>query len=109
MPNEVWVDGCHMPDLPLPCRAIVRGDQTVEAISAASILAKVRRDQLMTDADERYPGYGFAQHKGYGTAKHLDALLALGPCALHRKSFKPVRRAEMLWKQRQCLESSFVE
>ena len=68
----------------------MRGDATVPAISAASILAKVARDQEMTMLERRFPGYGFARHKGYPTAAHLDALAHLGPCPAHRRSFAPV-------------------
>ena len=75
-------------------RAIVDGDALVPAISAASILAKVFRDDLMGRLDRRYPGYGFARHKGYGTAEHLAALEALGPCPLHRMTFRKVCRDE---------------
>jgi ribonuclease HII len=74
-------------------RAIVGGDACVPAISAASILAKTARDAEMRLLDERYPGYGFAQHKGYCTAEHLERLRVLGPCAIHRRSFAPVREA----------------
>lgn len=87
------IDGCQVPDVLLPCRAVVRGDQTVPAISAASILAKVARDELMVELDRRFPVYGFARHKGYPTRDHIDALMCHGPCSAHRRSFAPVRRA----------------
>ena len=90
-PDEVCVDGLHVPrDVEAPCRAIVKGDQLVAAISAASILAKVARDAEMLALDARYPAYGFAHHKGYATPEHLDALRAHGPCEIHRRSFEPV-------------------
>jgi ribonuclease HII len=89
-PGEVCVDGQHAPALDYPCRAIVRGDSLVPAISAASILAKTARDAEMALLDARFPGYGFASHKGYGTAEHLAALRERGPCAVHRRSFAPV-------------------
>ena len=89
-PSEVWVDGLHCPAVAYPSRAIVEGDFSVPAISAASILAKTARDALLIELDRIYPGYGFAQHKGYGTPQHLAALQRLGPCALHRKTFAPV-------------------
>jgi ribonuclease HII len=89
-PDEVCVDGLHTPDVAFKCRAIVRGDSLMKAISAASILAKTARDAEMTLLDARYPGYGFAQHKGYGTPEHLAALKAQGPCEIHRRSFEPV-------------------
>jgi len=89
-PHEVCVDGNMLPPITLRCRAIVRGDQLVAAISAASILAKVARDAEMALMDQRYPGYGFASHKGYSTPEHLAALRARGPCEIHRRSFEPV-------------------
>ncbi len=95
------IDGSHAlrPDawqavtkLPLPPQQpVVRGDALVPAVSAASILAKVFRDRLMARLDRRWPGYGFAGHKGYGTAEHLAALARLGPCPMHRRSFRKVR------------------
>lgn len=90
-PDEVLVDGNRCPALPYPARAVVRGDVSVAAISAASILAKVARDQEMIEMDRRYPEYGFARHKGYGTRAHRDALLRFGPSPIHRASFAPVR------------------
>jgi len=90
-PEKVLVDGNRAPDFGVSAEAIVGGDGKVAAISAASILAKCARDQLMKDLDQRYPGYGFAQHKGYGTRQHIQAIHDLGPCAEHRKSFAPVR------------------
>ncbi|MES1944180.1 ribonuclease HII [Salinisphaera sp. PC39] len=92
-PEVVWVDGNRCPDLPVPAQAVVGGDGSVAAISAASILAKVARDAEMAALDAQYPGYGFADHKGYGTAAHRAALARLGPCAAHRRSFAPVRDA----------------
>jgi len=90
-PDEVCVDGLHAPPVPYPCRPIVKGDRLVAAISAASILAKTARDAEMQALDARYPGYGFASHKGYCTPEHLEALRRLGPCEIHRRSFEPVR------------------
>jgi ribonuclease HII len=89
-PAEVLVDGNRCPPLPCPARAIVKGDRDVPVISAASILAKTARDAYLIELDARYPGYGFAQHKGYGTPVHLAALDRLGPCPAHRRSFAPV-------------------
>jgi ribonuclease HII len=89
-PKRVVVDGLHCPALACPVRAIVRGDATVAAISAASILAKVARDALMRELHLRYPQYGFDCHKGYATELHLAALRAHGACELHRRSFAPV-------------------
>lgn len=89
---QALIDGTHIPqDLACPARAIVDGDARIPAISAASILAKVARDRLMADLDARYPGYGFARHKGYCTPEHFAALGRLGPCPEHRRSFGPVR------------------
>lgn len=92
-PGMVWVDGNRLPTLDILAEAIVKGDATVPAISAASILAKVTRDRMLCELDERHPGYGFATHKGYGTAAHLEALARLGPLAEHRRSFAPVAAA----------------
>ena len=90
-PQLVLVDGKQVPDIELPCRAVVRGDSLVPEISAASILAKTHRDALMLRCHEQYPHYGFDQHKGYPTRMHLAALAQHGPCAWHRRSYAPVR------------------
>jgi ribonuclease HII len=90
-PEEVCVDGNQVPSIAYRCRAIVKGDRLVAAISAASILAKVARDAEMLALDARYPLYGFAQHKGYPTPEHLAALRAHGPSQIHRRSFEPVQ------------------
>jgi ribonuclease HII len=87
----VLVDGNRLPAIAIAARAVVGGDATEPAISAASILAKTHRDALMGMLDERYPGYGFARHFGYPTPEHLVRLRELGPCAVHRRSFAPVR------------------
>lgn len=93
VPDQILVDGNALPkDLPCPAIAIVKGDLTEQAISAASILAKVARDRAMEDLANRFPGYGLRRHKGYGTAEHAEALESLGPCSCHRKSFAPVQR-----------------
>lgn len=89
-PIRVLVDGNRLPVLRIQAEAIVKGDSLVPAISAASILAKVHRDRLCADMDQQYPHYGFARHKGYGTAVHLAALQEHGACEQHRKSFRPV-------------------
>jgi ribonuclease HII len=92
-PAQALIDGNRLPKaLPCPARAIVRGDATEPAISAASILAKVARDRILCEYDARWPGYGFAQHKGYPVPAHLEALRRLGPCPEHRRSFAPVRK-----------------
>ena len=93
-PVLALIDGNHLPrNLPCRGRAIIGGDATEPAISAASILAKTARDRRMCELDDLHPGYGFARHKGYPTAEHFDALFRLGPCNEHRRSFEPVRRA----------------
>lgn len=93
-PTLALIDGNRLPrDLPCAARAIVRGDATEPAIGAASILAKVTRDRILVDYDARWPGYGFAKHKGYPTPAHYAALARLGPCPEHRRSFAPVRAA----------------
>ena len=92
-PEKVLVDGNRLPaNLPYPAEAIIRGDQSVPCISAASILAKVHRDALMLELDELYPAYGFKDHKGYGTRRHLEALAGFGATPAHRRSFAPVRK-----------------
>ena len=84
------VDGLPVKGLPCASESIVKGDALSISISAASVIAKVTRDRMMVAFDEQYPGYGFAEHKGYGTKKHLEALKRLGATPLHRKSFRPV-------------------
>jgi len=93
-PGLVLVDGNRLPLLEMRAEAIVKGDAKVAAISAASILAKVTRDRGLELLDQHYPQYGFARHKGYGTAEHLQALRLHGPCPEHRRSFAPVAQAE---------------
>jgi ribonuclease HII len=92
-PTLALIDGNRLPkDLPCRARTIVGGDASEKMIGAASILAKTERDRIMCELDALYPGYGFARHKGYGTPEHLAALERLGPCAIHRRDFAPVRR-----------------
>ena len=91
-PGYALIDGNRLPrQLPCPAQAVIGGDATEPAISAASILAKVSRDRHMVALDAQFPGYGFARHKGYSVPEHLDALTRLGPCEHHRRSFAPVR------------------
>jgi len=92
-PQQVLVDGNKCPSVPYPVEAIIKGDSLIEAISAASIIAKVARDTEMIELDSQYPGYGLAKHKGYPTAMHRQALLDLGVTEIHRRSYKPVRDA----------------
>ena len=94
-PDFVLVDGNRIPQLTMPAQAVVKGDSLVAEISAASILAKVARDLEMTELDQRYPEYGFAQHKGYPTKLHFEKLAELGATPFHRKSFAPVAKALM--------------
>ena len=89
-PNKVLVDGNRLPTLEIMAEAVVQGDRKVPAISAASILAKVARDRWCLEIDAEYPAYGFAAHKGYGTAQHLEALKQNGATPWHRRSFSPV-------------------
>ncbi len=91
-PHQALVDGNQIPEIPCTVTAIVRGDAKVACIAAASILAKVFRDNEMRDLDKKYPGYGFAQNKGYPTRKHLMSLNTMGPTEMHRQSFAPVKR-----------------
>ncbi|MEJ5238210.1 ribonuclease HII [Limisphaera sp. VF-2] len=97
VPEHVLVDGRPVPGLPVPHSALVRGDARSYSIAAASVLAKVTRDRFMVELDRQYPGYGFAEHKGYPTPRHLEALARLGPCPAHRRSFTPVRTRQMVW------------
>jgi ribonuclease HII len=90
-PNAVVVDGRRVPDLPCHQVAVIGGDARVASIAAASVIAKVHRDALMRELDRAHPGYGFAQHVGYATPEHLEALGRLGPSPIHRRSFAPVR------------------
>ena len=95
-PDALLLDWVTMKECPLPHLAVVKGDAKSLSIAAASILAKVDRDQLMVQADRCYPGYGFASHKGYATAQHLRCLSELGPSPIHRRSFSPLRQRRPL-------------
>ncbi len=90
-PAQAWIDGCHCPRLACPAVAVIKGDQKLAAVAAASILAKVTRDREMLRLEAEYPGYGFARHKGYPTRDHVAALANLGVSPVHRRSFGPVR------------------
>ncbi len=92
-PNLALIDGNRCPVVDCPSQAIVKGDQKVQAISAASIIAKVARDRMMVELHEQFPQYGFAGHKGYPTAQHRQAIIEHGVTHLHRASFRPVREA----------------
>ncbi len=91
-PDFLLTDARPLPRVEVPQRAVIRGDARHLVIAAASILAKHHRDTVMIEVDRQYPGYGFAQHKGYPSASHLEALARLGPCPVHRRSYAPVRR-----------------
>jgi ribonuclease HII len=90
-PDHLVIDALSLRDVDLPQRAIIDGDAISASIAAASIVAKVTRDRICAELDVRYPAYGFARNKGYGTQRHLDALLTEGPCEWHRRSFAPIR------------------
>jgi len=92
-PSTIVVDGNRVPDdMPVVTTAVIGGDDSVQEIAAASIIAKVVRDRLMGLYDRQYPGYGFAKHKGYGTKQHMDALREQGVCQIHRKTFAPIAK-----------------
>jgi ribonuclease HII len=93
-PEHALVDGRPVKTMRVPQTAIVKGDARSYSIAAASVLAKVTRDRLMLEFDRQWPVYGFAAHKGYGTARHLAALAAHGPCPIHRRSFAPLKQPE---------------
>ena len=93
LPIEIaLIDGNRLPDLPCSAEFIVKGDTKIDPIKAASIIAKVARDEEMVELDAKYPEYGLAQHKGYPTAEHLDAIRRHGPSPIHRLSFRPCRK-----------------
>ena len=93
-PQHVLVDGSPVKSMRLPTTPLVKGDARSYSIAAASVLAKVTRDRLMREFDRLYPGYGFGEHKGYGTPQHLAAIRRHGPCPIHRRSFAPIRPVE---------------
>lgn len=93
-PDFLLIDGFSVPGIPQPQRRIVKGDCRSQSIAAASVVAKVTRDRIMVEYDKVYPAYGFAQHKGYGTRAHLDAIEKYGPCPIHRLSFAPFSRPQ---------------
>jgi ribonuclease HII len=93
-PQHALVDGRPVKTMRVPQTAIVKGDARSYSIAAASVLAKVTRDRLMLEFDRQFPEYGFAGHKGYGTARHLAAIAAHGPCPIHRRSFAPLKATQ---------------
>ena len=95
-PEFLLVDALKLPKIPLPQKAIIDGDKLSLSIACASIIAKVARDHLMINVEKKYPGYGFAHHKGYGTPEHMDCLERLGPCPIHRRTFAPIAQGKLL-------------
>jgi len=92
-PDYLLIDYFRLPEVRIPQKGVLDGDSLCFSIACASILAKVTRDRLMEELERTYPGYGFADHKGYSTREHLECLRRLGPCPIHRTSFQPVREA----------------
>ena len=90
-PEAVLSDAVKLPDLTMPWQSVVHGDALSASIAAASIVAKVKRDKLMDEYDKKYPQYGFAKHKGYGTKEHMAAIEKYGPCSIHRMTFAPIK------------------
>ncbi len=99
MPDYLLLDHLRLPEVNIPQESFTRGDSRVLSIAAASIIAKVTRDRIMEELDARYPGYGFAQHKGYGTAAHRQALARLGPSPIHRRTWAPVQEVLSHWRE----------
>ena len=93
MPQFLLIDAFPLPDVDIPQKAIVKGDALSLSIAAASVVAKVTRDRIMAELDREYPEYGFAGHKGYGSAEHIRRIETLGPCPVHRYSFAPIRHS----------------
>lgn len=109
-PESLLVDHMHLPALKLPQKGITHGDNLCFSIACASIVAKVTRDWLMVEFDRIYPGYGMAQHKGYGTRRHVARLLRLGACPIHRRSFHPVREiTQGIFSQVDIIKEDFYE
>lgn len=90
-PQAALIDAVPLPELIIPSVSLIRGDAISASIAAASIIAKVERDRIMLELDKQFPNYGFAKHKGYGTAQHMKALQQYGPCSIHRQSFEPIK------------------
>ena len=94
-PDAVLIDAVPLSELAMPSVSLIGGDAISASIGAASIIVKVERDRIMLELDEQFPHYGFAKHKGYGTAEHMKALAQYGPCSMHRQSFEPIKS----WKK----------
>ena len=101
-PDHAIVDGLPVSNLPCPSTAVIKGDSRSLSVAAASVVAKVVRDQWMMELDRWRPEYGFCNHKGYGTATHIQALLKYGPTEYHRRSFRPVREIENIINRKKC-------
>lgn len=95
-PDFILVDGNKIPQIPIPCQAVVQGDSLSQCIMSAAIIAKVTRDRQMNEYDKQYPQYGFSSHKGYPTPEHLNALDQWGACPIHRQSYKPVKQRRVI-------------
>ncbi len=104
-PQHLLVDAVRLPEVGLPQQALIKGDVRVLSIAAASVLAKTARDALMVELDGSYPGYSLARHKGYGTAAHRAAVECLGPCAIHRRSFAPIKAYFLFHQDEREVES----
>jgi ribonuclease HII len=96
-PQFLLIDYVKLPEITIPQKGITNGDSLCFSIACASIIAKVTRDRLLVQMDSEYPGYGLAQHKGYGTREHIDCLRRLGPCPAHRRTFRPVSEVIYRW------------
>ena len=108
-PEHVLVDGLPVPGLPVPSTAIVRGDGKSLLIAAASVVAKVVRDRWMRHLDVTYPEYGFAEHKGYASQAHIQALFEHGPCPVHRLTFRTVRTADEIQRRRRGIQTDLFD
>jgi ribonuclease HII len=99
LPDMALIDGRKVPNFPVACDCIIKGDRQSLSIAAASVIAKVTRDRFMDEAAQRHPEYGFEKHKGYSTRGHLEALRKHGPCPLHRRSFEPVSQLTFVFEE----------
>lgn len=107
-PDFLLIDGLTIPQIPTPQKGIIKGDKLCLSIACASIVAKVSRDHIMVELEQRYPGYGMSQHKGYGTKQHFSCLQQRGPSNIHRYSFAPVRHNDTAWGNSMAIKNSHV-